>query len=59
MPAIDCQQCGAYVDTGIGEPEGLSDRQVQAWWDDHAEHWCPFYGEFRRIICHGPKPCEA
>lgn len=58
MPVITCEKCGATVDTDLAQPPDLSDAEATKWWDRHADDWCPAYGEFRRIIIHGPTPCE-
>jgi len=56
---ITCEHCGAFVYTGLRQPEG-TEAEIEEWWDDiGAESWCPVYGEFRHIITHGHRPCEA
>lgn len=56
---IVCDHCGALVDTDIRQPENASNAELEDWWDNMSEHWCPVYGEFRQIMIRGHEPCEV
>lgn len=51
--------CDALVFTDIRQPRNASDAELEEWWDDMSEHWCPVYGEFRQIVTRGHKPYET
>lgn len=59
LPTITCDKCGALVNTDLHEPVEASQDEIERWWDDHGENWCPAFGEFRQILNRGAQPCEA